>query len=102
MNVYINIIQKHIVNVKIKFLRYAHPVIYGDYPESMKSLVGARLPKFTKAESEGLRKSIDFLGVNYYTTNYAENASPVTTNRTFYTDMLVTVTSTYILQNYVY
>ncbi|WVZ00537.1 hypothetical protein V8G54_026606 [Vigna mungo] len=72
---------------------YAHPVTYGDYPESMKSLVGARLAKFTKSESEGLRKSIDFLGVNYYTTYYAENAAPVTTNRTFYTDMLATLTT---------
>ena len=97
MILYINIISRH-----IKFLRYAHPIIYGDYPESMKSSVGARLPKFTKAESEGLRKSIDFLGVNYYTTYYAENAGPVTTNRTFYTDMLAALTSKYILQNYAY
>ncbi|BAT93033.1 hypothetical protein VIGAN_07191800 [Vigna angularis var. angularis] len=59
----------------------------------MKSLVGARLAKFTKAESEGLRKSIDFLGVNYYTTYYAENAAPVSTNRTFYTDILATLTT---------
>ncbi|TKY49539.1 Vicianin hydrolase [Spatholobus suberectus] len=71
---------------------YAHPVTYGDYPESMRSNVGARLPKFTKAESEGLKRSIDFLGVNYYTTYYAENAAPVSANRTFYTDILATLT----------
>jgi len=62
--------------------------------------VGARLAKFTKPQSQGLRKSIDFLGVNYYTTYYAQNAAPVTTNTNFYTDMLATLTSTYILQNY--
>ncbi|WVZ00542.1 hypothetical protein V8G54_026611 [Vigna mungo] len=72
---------------------YAHPVTYGDYPESMRSSVGARLPAFTKAESEGLKNSIDFLGVNYYTTYYAEHAEPVTTNRTFYTDILATLSS---------
>ncbi|ESW21072.1 hypothetical protein PHAVU_005G039200 [Phaseolus vulgaris] len=72
---------------------YAHPVTYGDYPESMKSSVGARLPTFTKVQSEGLKKSIDFLGVNYYTTYYAEHAAPVTTNRTFYTDILATLSS---------
>ncbi|KAG2372230.1 Vicianin hydrolase [Vigna angularis] len=72
---------------------YAHPVTYGDYPESMRSSVGARLPAFTKAESEGLKNSIDFLGVNYYTTYYAEHAAPVTTNRTFYTDILATLTT---------
>ncbi|KAK7323956.1 hypothetical protein VNO77_27460 [Canavalia gladiata] len=72
---------------------YAHPVIYGDYPESMKSLVGARLPKFTKLESENLKRSIDFLGVNYYTTYYAEHAAPDSANRTFYTDMLASLTT---------
>jgi len=56
----------------------------------MKYSVGARLVKLTKAQSQGLRKSIDFLGVNYYTTYYAKNASPVSTNRTFYTDILAT------------
>jgi len=84
-----------ILNIcKISILcRYAHPVTYGDYPESMRSLVGARLPAFTKAESEGLKNSIDFLGVNYYTTYYAEHAAPATTNRTFYTDMLASLSS---------
>jgi len=78
---------------KLIVCRYAHPVTYGDYPESMKSSVGARLPTFTKVQSEGLKKSIDFLGVNYYTTYYAEHAAPVTTNRTFYTDILATLSS---------
>ncbi|XP_014499465.1 vicianin hydrolase-like [Vigna radiata var. radiata] len=72
---------------------YVHPVTYGDYPESMRSSVGARLPAFTKAESEGLKNSIDFLGVNYYTTYYAEHAEPVSTNRTFYTDILATLST---------
>ncbi|XP_028247208.1 vicianin hydrolase-like [Glycine soja] len=72
---------------------HARPVIFGDYPESMKSSVGSRLPKFTKAQSEGLKSSIDFLGVNYYTTYYAENAAPVRANRTFNTDMLVTLST---------
>ncbi|KAK7334801.1 hypothetical protein VNO80_26566 [Phaseolus coccineus] len=72
---------------------YAHPLIYGDYPESMKCSVGARLAQFTKPQSEGLRKSTDFLGVNYYTTYYAENAAPVITNKTFYTDILANPTT---------
>ncbi|KAK8324255.1 hypothetical protein V6Z11_A12G290500 [Gossypium hirsutum] len=52
---------------------FMDPVIYGEYPKSMQSLVGNRLPKFTEAESKLLKGSIDFLGANYYTTNYAEN-----------------------------
>ncbi|XP_027344196.1 vicianin hydrolase-like [Abrus precatorius] len=72
---------------------YALPVTYGDYPESMRSSVGDRLPKFTKAEAESLKGSVDFLGVNYYTTYFAEHAAPVRTNRTFYTDILASLTT---------
>ncbi|KAF5736406.1 beta-glucosidase [Tripterygium wilfordii] len=50
---------------------FADPVIHGDYPKVMREIVAERLPKFTKSESEMLKGSLDFLGVNYYTTNYA-------------------------------
>ncbi|XP_054816186.1 vicianin hydrolase-like [Prosopis cineraria] len=67
---------------------YAEPITYGDYPQSMRSIVEDRLPRFTKAESEMLKGSYDFLGVNYYTTNYAENAPLTSTaNRSFSSDM---------------
>ncbi|XP_061341153.1 vicianin hydrolase-like [Gastrolobium bilobum] len=72
---------------------FAHPITYGEYPQSMRSSVGDRLPKFTKAQSDSLKGSYDFLGVNYYTTYYAQNAPPINTNRTFYTDMLATLTT---------
>lgn len=52
--------------------RFLHPLTYGDYPQSMKSLVGDRLPKFTKSESQMLKQySFDYLGINYYTALYA-------------------------------
>ncbi|OWM73471.1 hypothetical protein CDL15_Pgr026570 [Punica granatum] len=50
---------------------FLDPIVYGNYPHSMRSLVGARLPKFTKEQSAMLKGSFDFLGLNYYTTNYA-------------------------------
>ncbi|KAL5983315.1 hypothetical protein ACLOJK_017399 [Asimina triloba] len=50
---------------------FLHPLIYGDYPEIMKSYVGNRLLKFTGNQSEMLKQSLDFVGVNYYTSNYA-------------------------------
>ncbi|KAJ7949108.1 Beta-glucosidase [Quillaja saponaria] len=53
---------------------FAHPVIYGDYPKSLKSSVGKRLPRFSQNQSKLLKGSLDFLGLNYYTTNYAEPA----------------------------
>jgi len=50
------------------------PLTTGKYPESMRSLVGERLPEFTEKESKLLIGSYDFLGLNYYTTYYAADA----------------------------
>ncbi|CAN1304065.1 Beta-glucosidase 12 [Linum perenne] len=43
------------------------PITYGNYPRTMVDLLGSRLPQFTEEESLLLRKSYDFLGLNYYT-----------------------------------
>ncbi|GMP41911.1 hypothetical protein CsSME_00011844 [Camellia sinensis var. sinensis] len=53
---------------------FLHPMTYGDYPKIMKSFVGYRLPKFTELESQILKNSYDFLGINYYTSFYAADA----------------------------
>ncbi|KAG2371245.1 Isoflavonoid 7-O-beta-apiosyl-glucoside beta-glycosidase [Vigna angularis] len=50
--------------------RYMKPLTSGKYPESMRSLVGNRLPEFSKQEARFLIGSFDFIGINYYTTNY--------------------------------
>lgn len=42
---------------------------------NMRSLVGHRLPKFSPLESEMLKGSIDFLGINYYTSYYATTST---------------------------
>ncbi|ERL91732.1 hypothetical protein D910_09059 [Dendroctonus ponderosae] len=57
---------------------YAHPIVYGDYPEVMRERVDrrsaeqglseSRLPSFTEEEKEELKGSYDFLAVNMYTT----------------------------------
>jgi cellulose synthase/poly-beta-1,6-N-acetylglucosamine synthase-like glycosyltransferase len=80
--------------------RFVDPVIYGDYPQSMKSAAGNRLPKFTEAQSNLLKGSLDFLGVNYYTTNYAEIATATTNgvNATYVTDRQTILTG--MPQNY--
>ncbi|CAM8938678.1 unnamed protein product [Rhodiola kirilowii] len=54
---------------------FAHPITFGDYPATMISIVGDRLPKFTKARSDMVKGSMDFLGLNYYTARYAENVA---------------------------
>ncbi|KAL5567247.1 hypothetical protein UlMin_030411 [Ulmus minor] len=53
---------------------FLEPITYGEYPHTMRVFVGNRLPKFTKTESELLISSFDFLGLNYYTANYAHYA----------------------------
>lgn len=60
------------------------PLTKGKYPSSMRSLVGSRLPKFTKELSDLLKGSFDFIGLNYYTSNYASVAPPVRSNSLSY------------------
>ncbi|CAL1401466.1 unnamed protein product [Linum trigynum] len=49
---------------------FMDPIYKGDYPENMKRYVGDRLPRFSEQESTMLKGSYDFLGINYYTTQY--------------------------------
>ncbi|KAL7089542.1 hypothetical protein ACP275_13G191200 [Erythranthe tilingii] len=49
------------------------PITFGKYPNSMRKRVGNRLPEFTKEEEQMLKGSIDFLGLNYYSGQYAIN-----------------------------
>ncbi|KAK1314212.1 Beta-glucosidase 12 [Acorus calamus] len=52
---------------------FMDPITQGDYPFSMRSLIRDRLPEFTEEQSKALIGSIDFLGLNYYTSNYASS-----------------------------
>jgi len=49
---------------------YADPIFKGDYPDSMKRLVGERLPQFTNAQKKFVKGSWDFFGLNHYTSLY--------------------------------
>jgi beta-glucosidase/6-phospho-beta-glucosidase/beta-galactosidase len=82
------------LNIIHNLCRFVNPITYGDYPRSMKSLVGNRLPKFTATQSKSLKGSIDFLGINYYTAYYAESdSSSNSVNISYETDRQVTLTS---------
>ncbi|CAI9099176.1 OLC1v1035963C4 [Oldenlandia corymbosa var. corymbosa] len=54
---------------------YMSPITFGHYPDRMREIVQDRLPTFTKDESQMLRGSFDFLGLNYYTGRYATDIS---------------------------
>uniref|UniRef100_A0A0D3H202 Uncharacterized protein n=1 Tax=Oryza barthii TaxID=65489 RepID=A0A0D3H202_9ORYZ len=66
---------KHAVRRSLDFMYgwFMDPIVFGDYPGTMRKLVGDRLPKFTAEQSELVKGSYDFIGLNYYTTNYAKS-----------------------------
>ncbi|GAB2287685.1 hypothetical protein Dimus_022051 [Dionaea muscipula] len=73
---------------------FLEPTTNGDYPETMRTIVGSRLPNFTKQQSEMLKHSYDFFGLNYYTSSYAadDNSSSSSTELSYTTDNHVTLT----------
>ncbi|KAF8021412.1 hypothetical protein BT93_G1753 [Corymbia citriodora subsp. variegata] len=52
---------------------FIEPLIFGNYPSSMRSTVGSRLPAISSSESALLKGSLDFVGINHYTTYYGSN-----------------------------
>ncbi|XP_021894780.1 putative beta-glucosidase 41 isoform X2 [Carica papaya] len=52
---------------------FLDPLILGDYPISMKKLVAKRLPRIPRETSQMLVHTLDFVGINHYTTLYAKD-----------------------------
>ncbi|KAG8386226.1 hypothetical protein BUALT_Bualt03G0126900 [Buddleja alternifolia] len=52
---------------------FLDPLLLGNYPLSMQKLVAERLPGITPEVSQYLKGSLDFIGINHYTTLYARN-----------------------------
>ncbi|KAJ4848417.1 putative beta-glucosidase 41 [Turnera subulata] len=52
---------------------FLDPLFFGKYPLSMEMLVGERLPNISPAMSKLLVGSLDFVGINHYTTLYVRN-----------------------------
>ncbi|GMH27270.1 hypothetical protein Nepgr_029113 [Nepenthes gracilis] len=61
------------------------PVMYGRYPKSMQAIVGDRLPQFSEKESHMLRNSVDYVGLQYYTTKFATDTGVSDSNELRYT-----------------
>ncbi|KAK9289310.1 hypothetical protein L1049_007465 [Liquidambar formosana] len=58
---------------------FLDPMVTGDYPISMKSIVRERLPEFSSDQAELVNGSYDYIGINYYTARYAQ-ALPYSSN----------------------
>ena len=62
--------------VTFDFGWFTDPVVFGDYPEVMKKRLAGVIPEFTAEEKQLLKNSIDFIGLNHYSTKYV-SATPV-------------------------
>eukprot|EP00262_Sarcandra_glabra_P013079 TRINITY_DN353_c0_g1_i5.p1 TRINITY_DN353_c0_g1~~TRINITY_DN353_c0_g1_i5.p1 ORF type:complete len:392 (-),score=45.56 TRINITY_DN353_c0_g1_i5:184-1359(-) len=51
---------------------FLDPLVYGNYPATMRKIIGSRLPSFTEDESKQLKGSLDFIGLNHYTVFYVQ------------------------------
>ncbi|XP_047338512.1 beta-glucosidase 18-like [Impatiens glandulifera] len=49
------------------------PLIFGDYPPEMREYHREELPEFSIEEKLLLKRSIDFIGINHYSTLYAKD-----------------------------
>ncbi|VAH80981.1 unnamed protein product [Triticum turgidum subsp. durum] len=65
------------------------PLVFGDYPKVMKKNVGSRLPSFSKVQSELIKGSLDFIGINHYYSLYVNDRPLETGIRDYNTDMSV-------------
>ncbi|XP_035541200.1 beta-glucosidase 12-like [Juglans regia] len=74
---------------------FMDPLTKGRYPLSMRTHVrGNRLPMFTPKQSKLVKGSYDFIGINYYTANYASDAPEYKSlNKSYLTDALVSQTT---------
>ncbi|CAH1447510.1 unnamed protein product [Lactuca virosa] len=52
---------------------FLNPLVNGEYPKIMKKNAGNRIPTFTKLESETIKGSFDFIGINHYGIAYVKD-----------------------------
>ncbi|XP_013627388.1 PREDICTED: myrosinase 2-like [Brassica oleracea var. oleracea] len=60
---------------------FMDPLTKGHYPLIMKQILKERLPRFTAIEALLVKGSYDFIGVNYYMTQFAKAVPPANPNR---------------------
>ncbi|GJN02599.1 hypothetical protein PR202_ga19967 [Eleusine coracana subsp. coracana] len=74
-------------------LRFLDSLVRGNYPLSMRGLVGNRLPQLIKEQSKLVKGAFDFIGLNYYTSYYADNLPPsIGLNNSYNTDSRANLT----------
>ncbi|KAF7038287.1 hypothetical protein CFC21_048488 [Triticum aestivum] len=72
------------------------PLVFGDYPQVMKKNVGSRLPPFTEVQSELIKGSLDFIGINHYYSLYVNGRPFKTGVRDYFADISVSTRGKYV------
>ncbi|KAG4971819.1 hypothetical protein JHK85_038240 [Glycine max] len=55
--------------------RVLDPLVFGEYPAEMRSILGSKLPVFSPKEKSLIKGSLDFIGINHYGTLYAKDCT---------------------------
>ncbi|TKY49085.1 Beta-glucosidase 18 [Spatholobus suberectus] len=56
-------------------IRLLDPLVFGEYPVEMRTILGSQLPVFSPKEKSLIKGSLDFIGINHYGTLYAKDCS---------------------------
>lgn len=64
--------------------RYLDPLYYGEYPAVMRERLGDQLPKFSEEDKKILLNSLDFIGLNHYTSRFISHVTECTEECYFY------------------
>ncbi|PSR98429.1 Beta-glucosidase [Actinidia chinensis var. chinensis] len=52
---------------------FLDPIVLGKYPEEMQEILGSILPIFSKTDLEKMKRGLDFIGINHYTSFYVKD-----------------------------
>ncbi|KAF8401468.1 hypothetical protein HHK36_012407 [Tetracentron sinense] len=80
---------------------FLNPLVFGDYPNIVKENVGSRLPSFTPQQSEQVKGSFNFLGLNHYLSLYVkDNSNSLKIDqRDFDADMAAKITLNWLIDD---
>ena len=71
------------------------PLNSGLYPAEMVAHVHERLPQFSKEQSSMVKGSFDFIGINYYSANYATDSPCEYQQPSYFTDSCINITGSF-------
>ncbi|XVF04936.1 hypothetical protein REPUB_Repub05bG0127600 [Reevesia pubescens] len=75
---------------------FMHPLVFGDYPSSIKKSAGSRLPAFTNLQSKQIKGTFDFIELNFYFTMYVKDQ--ISSLEMEYRDVMADMALQYIRQ----